>query len=140
MRIEWFILAEGMGFDAKGALTVIGLNQNVLVTTALPATTKRAVIGHLVDDGQRLSPGENLEFALSIESPSGKVISANTGRIAIDGETTFPDVPATIDLPAELAVVATEYGNYVIKLEVRPPDSTELKAEVILHVLEPPSR
>ena len=110
MRLEWIILAEGLGADAKGALTVIGLNQNVLITPTLPATTKRAILAHFTENGAEAKPGEPIFFRVSFVSPSGKTISAQNGSAQFT-LSRWPDIPAAIDLPAEMILNCSEYGD-----------------------------
>lgn len=124
MKIEWLILAEGLGQDSKGAITAIGLNQNVLIAPTFPSTTKRAVVAHLVYDIKDLKPGDKLNLYFSATSPSGKVVAAQSAQAAV-GEPKWSDLPATADMPAEMLLTLHEYGTHRIEVSVQSSDNEE---------------
>jgi hypothetical protein len=51
-----------------------------------------------VSDDEADAAGE-VRIAMRVEAPSGKVLQATTGVAAVAGERTWPDLPATIDIP-----------------------------------------
>lgn len=127
MRVEWVILAEGLGQDSKGAITAIGLNQNVLVAPSFPVSTKRAVVAHLVDYQQHLKVGDKINLRFSATSPSGKVIAAQSVQAAIGQPPPWPDLPANADMPAEMILTFYEYGTHRIEVSVQ---STGVEEEI----------
>ena len=135
MRIESIVLAEGLGQDSRGALTAIGLSQNVYIAESLPATTKRAVVVHMTECAE----GESLAFTFTVKDPSGKVNSAQSGEVRL-GKALFRDLPVGADLPVETAITFTSMGTYTIGIEVRQSDGTTHNASVPLHVVEPAAR
>jgi hypothetical protein len=138
MKLEWVLLAEGIGQDAKGAATLIGLNQNVLMAP-LPATTKRVVVAHIVFDDDELNEpnGAELQFFVRVEGPSGDVLNAISGRGEVAGRQ-WPDLPAVLDVPAELVVTADEYGPHEMIVEVVGPKRNRARGSVTLYVKPPP--
>lgn len=136
MKLEWILLAEGIGQDSKGAITAIGLNQNVLAAPSLPATTKRAVIVHLVADNGAFKPGEKITVRFSVTSPSGQVIAAQTAQ-ATAGQLPWPDLPATSDLSAEMMLVVNEYGTHWLEVVIQPPGGEEIRGQIAVHVVVP---
>lgn len=136
MKIEWILLAEGIGQDARPATTVIGLNQNVLVAPSLPASTKRVVIAHLVADDKPWNPGDKVTVRFSVMSPSSQVIAAQTAQATVV-EQAWPGLPASTDLPAELLLTISEYGVHRFEVNVQPPTGEEMKGEVNLYVISP---
>jgi hypothetical protein len=136
MKIDWILLAEGLGQDSKGAITAIGLNQNLFAATSLPATTKRAVLAHLVADGQPLKQGEKITIRFSVTNPSGDVITAQTAQATV-GQRPWPDLPVTSDLSAEMVLALNEYGTYQIEVGVQIPDAEEIKGGVDFYVVRP---
>lgn len=130
------LLAEGFGQDAKGAITAIGLNQSVLVSASLPATTKRAVLIHLVDEEGSLRPGGKLLFSFAVHSPSGRVLLAQSGQLAM-GEKVWKDLPASVDIPAEFTFTAYEYGVHRIAAQINYDDTDSVECWVPLYVHEP---
>jgi hypothetical protein len=130
------LLAEGFGQDAKGAITAIGINQSVLVAQSLPATTKRAVLVHLVDEEGSFRPGGKLHFSFAVHSPSGRVLLAQSGQLAV-GEKKWQDLPASVDLPAEFALTAFEYGTHLIVVQIQYDGTDGLECSVPLYVHEP---
>lgn len=136
MRLDWMILAEGLGQDSRGAITIIGVNQNVFETPLLPGVTKRAVLVHFVDDDRDLKIGDQLNFRVRVVSPSEEVINAQ-GAQATVGPSRWPDLPLSIDFPIEIVMNCPEYGSYRIELDAQFPEGVTLKGSVILYVVEP---
>lgn len=136
MRLEWMLLAEGLGQDSRGAVTAIGLNQNILLTPTLPVQTKRAIVLHLVDDHSAIKPGDKLVFRVSFVSPSGKVINAITSQASLTPGP-WSDLPFTVDVPAEMTLLCSEYGTYEINAEVDSPAGETIGSQVALYVREP---
>lgn len=138
MNLEWIILAEGLGTDAKDAVTLIGLNQNVFMTPVLPAPTKRAVVAHLLLEDEEVFLGASARFAMRVEAPSGTVLSASSGGGELSPGLN-PDLPSTLDIPAQMALMITEYGTHKIIVEITGPFGDQCKGEVLLFVAPPPS-
>ncbi|WP_131740354.1 hypothetical protein [Actinomadura roseirufa] len=138
MKLEWLILAEGVAQDADGALTAVGLNQNILISSILPTVTKRAIIAHL----SGLQPGEELSFRFRVESPSGEVIAANAGRANLDGIPPWADqgVEATFDIPAELQLEVRELGKHRFVVSMDSSTGQHAEADVPLYVIKQPQQ
>jgi hypothetical protein len=134
MKLDWLIMAEGIGQDAAGVLTLIGINQNVLVTSALPAVTKRALVAHVLDDGSTLSEGAVLTAVFSATSPSGDVLASLEGKATV-GRRRLSDHPVTLDLPAEVPLQITEYGTYMLGVRVSAANES-VTGELALHVVQ----
>ncbi len=130
------LLAEGFGQDAKGAVTAIGLNQSILVTPSLPASTKRAVLVHLVDEEGSVRPRGKLHFSFAVHSPSGRVLLAQSGQLAV-GEKVWKDLPASVDIPAEFTFTAYEYGVHRIVAQIQYDDADSVECSVPLYVHKP---
>jgi hypothetical protein len=136
MKIAWLAMAEGVGQDAKGAFTLIGVNQDVLGADTLPATTKRAVLAHLtLDEGEPLNIGDRLSFTFRVEGPSGKVISATSQVIGVGEPPPWPELPRTIDIPGQLVFSVEEYGEHRLTFEMTTPSSQKLTASVSVFVV-----
>jgi hypothetical protein len=136
ITVEWLILAEGIGQDAKGAFTVIGINQNVLVASALPALTKRALMAHVVDDGDSLKKGHEASAKFKVIAPSGEVVAEVLAKFEV-GERRLKDLPAELDIPAELGLEIKEFGAYRLRAEVTTPSGKFAAKELSLYVVEP---
>jgi hypothetical protein len=136
MKFGWVALAEGIGADAKGSITLIGMNQNVFVTRSVPASTKRAIMAHMVEAD--LTPGATVTVSFNITSPSGQVLAAQTANV-VTGDRQWKDLPATIDVPAEFVINTTEFGEHKITVELKLPDGGSLSEQVSVYVIEPPT-
>lgn len=135
MKIEWTILAEGLGTSANGAVTAIGLNQNLIVTPTLPVMTKRAVLAHLIAEDDGLTNSE-LGISVRVLSPVGQVLAAQTGA-GIIGIPPWPDLPAAFDLFAEFPLRLADYGNYVVEVDVTGADGISMKGQASFYVRSP---
>jgi hypothetical protein len=137
VKLDWVIVAEGLGTDAKGAVTAIGVDQAVLIAPEVPTTTKRAIIARLVEDEETaLTAGTTIQFSLAIRSPSGKVLSAQSGGATI-GAKLFPELPGSVVIPAEVGIAANEYGTYDIEVTASAPGMDEVSGTVPLYVVPP---
>jgi hypothetical protein len=139
MKLEWVILAEGLGQDSKGAVTAIGLNQNVLITPTVPASTKRAIMAHFVEDGDAVKTGDKMTFRVTFVSPSGKIINALTSPATL-APMPWSDLPISIDMPAEMVLACVEYGTYTINAEVELPTGETMSGNVKFYVREAPDK
>jgi hypothetical protein len=136
--LEWLVLAEGLAQDAKGAFTLVSVNQNILGAEGLPTMTKRAVLAHLsVDADEEIAAG-TYTFSFQVASPSGRVLHASNGAVELI-QPRFPDLPGTFDIPAEAVLRITEYGAHTFAFEVSGPSGESASAEVLLHVIEQPA-
>jgi hypothetical protein len=136
MKIEWILLAEGLGQDAKGAITAIGLNQNVLVAQTLPASTKRAIVAHLIACEGTPSPGDAISLRFGVSNPDGQVIAAQTAQ-AIVGPSLWPDLHPGLDFPVELVLTFHQYGVHKFELAVQAPEGPEIKKQLDFYVVRP---
>jgi hypothetical protein len=135
MKIEWIILAEGFGSASNGAVTAIGVNQNLIVTPNLPVMTKRAIMVHLGADDGSFTDSE-LGLAVKVLSPSGEVVAAQTSSMKT-GAPPWPDLPVTFDVFAEFPMRLAEYGTYVTDVGITAPDGTPAKAQASFYVRAP---
>ncbi len=131
LNLEWVMLAEAAVQDSDGVLSIIGLSQNVLVTRTFPVQTKRAIVVHLQSDTP--SPVTKASVNFSVVSPSSRVIVAQTIEARL-GKPRFPDIPWSMDVPAEFILSITEPGTHVFNVELEAGDE-RLAKSVDLHVL-----
>lgn len=134
MKIEWVLLADGIGQDSRGAVTAIGLNQNVLSLRSLPEVAKRAVIAHIVEDPGVLKVGDKFNVLFRVVAPSGEVVIAQSGQITI-GNMQWPDLPVSSDLPAELVWNVSEYGTYRFEVVVLLGGGPEVSGHADFYVV-----
>jgi|HubBroStandDraft_1064217.scaffolds.fasta_scaffold114521_1 hypothetical protein len=120
MNIGWVLLAEGVAIDARGAVAAVGLSQNILPAASLPIATKRAVVAHLVEEPGIMQSNSKFTISIQVTSPGNQVIVAQTASVAI-GHIPWPSLPATTDLPLEMALSLAEYGTYRFDVQVQPP-------------------
>ena len=133
--MEWVLLADGVGQDSRGAVTAIGLNQDVLSFPSLPAAAKRAVVAHLTEGAGVLKAGDKFSVMFKVTSPSDKVIVAQSGQVVV-GQVQWPDLPVSTSLPVELAINFSEYGTHRIEVTVQAPDGGELNGHVDFYVVK----
>ncbi len=139
MRLDWILLAEGIGTNATGSVSVISINSNVLATPSVPILTKRVVVAHFVGE-----PGESAHLAghdvavtARVLSPSGDAILAHsvTGKF---GAPIWPELPSGLDIAIELPLRITEYGAHDIVVSAQADDGTDMEGRIQLYVMEPP--
>lgn len=119
MRIAWLLLAEGIAQDAKGAFSLIEVNQNLVFVGATPTQTKRALFVHLEGEPGELPDRDlsNASFVFTILSPSNVTVSAQSGQIQASG-LPFPELPASADIPFDVVIPVTELGEYKLGFRI----------------------
>jgi hypothetical protein len=135
VKIEWIILAEGLGTASNGAVTAIGVNQNMIAIPSLPATTKRAVMAHVTADDGTLA-GFELGVSITVLGPSGQALVTQTG-IAKGGTPLWPDLPVSVDIFTEFHVPLQEYGTHVVQVRISALDGDEEMGDVNFYVFAP---
>ena|SRR5215831_69974 len=138
MRLEWILLAEGIGNNASGAITAISINQNVFMAARLPAVTKRAVLVHFVADpaeADELS-GKEIELSAQVVDPSGHTIVAATVP-GVFPPRLWTDLPGGLDISTEIPIRVTSYGTYELRISARAPGQPDVSATTYLYVREP---
>lgn len=137
MKIEWVLIAEGFGVGGNGAITAIGIDQVLIIAPSLPATTKRAVLVHLIADDSVAD--KDLTLAVKVSTPSGQVLAAQTTPAKI-GAPQWPDIPLTFNIFIDVPMQLTEYGTYVVDVKVTCPDGNVVEHQAEFYVCEPPKR
>jgi hypothetical protein len=138
VKVDWVIIAEGLGTAANGAVTVIGFNQVLIVAPVLPTTTKRSVMIHLSGDEQDRKEGNvKLDLAVQVASPSGRTLAAQQAAVqAVSAP--WPEVPLAFDVFAEFPIELPEYGTYTVSADFTAPDGQRLHGQANFYVVPPP--
>jgi len=137
MNIGWVLLAEGVTLDARGAVTAVGLSQNIFPAASLPVITKRALVTHVVEEPGIIQSNSNFTISIQVKDPRDNVIVAQTAAVAI-GHVPWPLLPAVTDLPLELALNLSEYGTYRFDVQVQPPGGgAPASGSVEMYVVRP---
>jgi hypothetical protein len=121
------ILAEGIALDARGAFTLVGLNQNVYATDSLPSHTKRAVLTRIVD----LTTGSKYRIRVEVASPNGRVIAVQEGQFEVAGLRIPGIPPGGADIPNEFQIAVTEFGTYRFVAELTDDASGHTESATI---------
>lgn len=137
MKFDFLALAEGAAEDSRGAITLVGVNQNLVVSPTLPTPFRRTLFAYVSEEeGQAPLPsGTPIAMAFRAESPSGNVVVAGTGAGAL-GNKPYPDLPGAVQFAVDLAGVAGEYGAYKLICEISIAGSS-LRASRHLYVFPP---
>lgn len=137
MRLDYFVMCEGVAQDAQGLHSAIRLNANILVTPSLPTRTKRGLLLHLVDPEDSLQPGDIIQIDIRVDAPSGHVITATSEQAEVAGKR-WPDMPGEMMMAGEVGLGLNEYGRHVITATVKAPRHEPQSAELALFVSEAP--
>jgi hypothetical protein len=138
LRVEWLGLAEGSTQDARGALALVGVNQNVIQAPSLPHTVKEVFVLHVVDDdGDTLTEGTEVTVDFRVESPNGVILSAARSAAKLS-QKSFSAIPAVyLQFVAESLLRFEEYGTYTIRCTVETANRQSASEEKSLYVIEP---
>jgi len=135
LRIEWALQCEAVAQDGRGALTLVGLNQNIYLVGVLPVTTRRFLVLHLVE----LTPNTGLSIVVQAKAPDSSVIAESKAEFEL-GQPIFKDLPASLDYPIELVLSIEKYGVYSMEAYVSDGSGESSEGRVDLYVMEPPSQ
>lgn len=139
MRITWFGLAEGVAEDARGATTLIGINQNVFATNEFPSGTKRAIILYAEEGEDEEQIEGRVQVKLRTLNPEGEVVGATSQTLEMRGKQ-WPSVPGSLQLTGETQIQFEDYGEYVFEAELQLPTGETLRATRSLYVVDPDTR
>lgn len=137
MKVEWILIADGIGQDSRGAVTAIAINQNVIIAPTLPDVAKRAVVAHITEAPGVIKRGDKINVSFRVISPSGDILAAQSGQVTV-GQIIFPDLPVTTDLPMEFSMSLSEYGTHKIEIRVDLAGREHSEGAIELFVTEPP--
>jgi len=138
MKLDWIILAEGFGTSANGAVTAIGLNQQVIIAPTLPTTTKRGVLAHFSDSSDSLA-GQELDVTIAVSDPDSQPLITQTAPARMNAELQWPDLPKGLDIYLEIPLRLSKYGSYEISLSVKQPNTEPITGVVPFYVKMPPA-
>jgi hypothetical protein len=138
LRVEWLGVAEGSTQDARGALALVGVNQNVIQAPILPHTMKEVIVLYVADDdGDTLTEGTDVTVDFRVESPNGTILSAARSAAKLS-QKSFLAIPAVqLQFVAESLLRFEEYGTYTIRCTVETADRQSASEEKRLYVIEP---
>lgn len=138
MRFEWVLQAEATAMDARGALTAIGIEQNVSVVEQLPALMSRSIIACLAIDAE--DEGTSVKLQAELVRPSGDSETVFTGILNL-GPKPWPDLPGRAVIQMPIAFEAREVGTHTVNVEASQIDADEDGdfLAVAIHVVNPPS-
>lgn len=144
LSIDWLGIAEASASDARGALTLIGVGQNVIVAPSFPHREQRVlVVTALDDDGSELKGAESsVSLGLEIKAPSGKTLLANTQVVPLAQASNPSMIPADVEargfqLVLTLNLEVTEFGAHTIRVVVTV-DDVEAERQRRIYVVKPP--
>jgi hypothetical protein len=125
MKCDIFVLAEGVTNDARGALTLVGVNQRAISVDSLPfRITQKVVIGFTDESPE--SPG-----LFSDEPPSGDLTinvrdSGGNSQFTINQSFKIPqppkprpDVPQFSYIVADVVISGASHGIYIADVSYR---------------------
>jgi hypothetical protein len=138
LRLEWLGIAEGSANDARGALALLGVNQDVIPAPSLPHVQRAVIIVHAADDdGDIFTEGTNLYVELKVDSPSGRTLSSSRSSVTL-GKKQYATIPAThIQVLAEVMMRYEEYGTYIVTCNVEAPGEQRIQGQKKIYVVDP---
>jgi hypothetical protein len=144
VTFDWLGIAEGSTNDARGALTLVGVGQNVMATAEFPHREQRVLIVTVLDEeGTELGQDAAFGITLEITSPSGRVLIAThqtlTTAQASNPVGIPPDVPGRgFQIMWSLNLEVTEYGPHIVRVEIEIPNQEPLSRSRKIYVVPPP--
>jgi hypothetical protein len=144
MGFDVIVLAEAAAVDARGALTLIGVNQRVLAPATIPFNIKQRLIGTLTDELPESAGhgfGEIPDGIVSVRviNPEGDTTFSASEEVALppSAKKRWADLPLTANLIVEIDIKGDSYGVYVVEVTYKPIDSAEKTRRIPLYIVAP---
>jgi hypothetical protein len=144
VTFDWLGIAEGGANDARGALTLVGVGQNVMTAAQFPHREQRVLVVTVLDEeGTELGQNAAFGMTLNITAPSGRVLIANHQTLSTDQASNPaglpPDIPARgFQLVMNMNLEVTEYGPHSVHVEIEIPGKEPLSRTRKIYVVAPP--
>jgi hypothetical protein len=124
LQIEWLGIAEGAVFDSRRALTLVGINQNLLYIDDFPSSWQTTIVVMAAEDGENLpdSPSSG-SISIEIKDPTNGRVSSTSIKAVF--ERRHKDLPGSVVAVALVNFQLTRHGRYRISAELTPDGSTE---------------
>lgn len=132
MKLGPVVIAEGAVADARGAVTLVGVNQRAIVAQKFPFLVKVVVYVSVSDEDEDNSD-EEPKLTIEVVTPKGEVqfsITHNIPRVAKP----LPSLPQVANVAVDTLVSAEEPGKYSIEVRLTPGDSV---SQLIYIVAQP---
>jgi len=144
MKCDLFVLAEGVTNDARGALTLVGINQRVISPAALPfRATFKAVVGITDEidgpDGPDFEVLPDGELRVRVIDPSGTSQFAVSQIFKMPQEKPQDKIPTVVNIIADVVVSGDSYGTYSADIAYRFADGEEESRRFYIYVVPPGS-
>jgi hypothetical protein len=132
MRLEYALIAEGIGQDARGAFTLIAVDQVIVVAPTLPTPVSRVLAIRGIEEAHEFE-NATVTMQLTVLSPSGETISATSGMGPL-GPRLFDDVPGMFNANSIFSFLAAEYGRYEVRASVATSTGSELTVSSAIYI------
>lgn len=143
MKCDIFALAEGVASDARGALTLVGVNQRAISVNSLPfRVTQKVVLGFTDESADSL--GHLSDEALSGELSISVTDPAGNSQFTINQSFQIPKVPKPwTEIPqfsyivADMIVSGTTHGVYTADISYRRVSGEVEDRKFALYIVPP---
>jgi hypothetical protein len=144
MTCDLFVLAEGVTNDARGALTLVGINQRVVSPATLPfRSTFKAVVGITDEIGGPDGPDFEVlpdgELRVRVSDPSGVPQFAVSQVFKMPQDKSQGMIPIVVNIIADVVVSGDSYGTYSADISYRFTDGEEESRRFYIYVVPPGS-
>jgi hypothetical protein len=142
MRLDLVVLAEAATNDTRGALALIGVNQRVVVPTALPFSLKQRVVMMFSDDAGE-TPGEGFDevldgdISIKVFDPSDVQRFAWNQELKLPTEKRWVDLPLIANIIVDVDLSGDSYGVYIVEVSFKSADSREDVRRFPVYVVGP---
>jgi len=132
VRLDWLGSAEGLGSDARGALTVIGFAPNSFTAQAMPGLVQVVLLAVIEDDGEpqrTLTPGSQMTVWPEIVAPNHDVVLA--GQIvqpvlSLPQDLESDEGPVRVTVAMQTALNIRQAGLYRVRLRAQVREKGEM--------------
>jgi hypothetical protein len=118
--IDLAVLTEGIAADARGSITLVGVNPNVLLAETFPLQFSPFLFLTLKDEEEAgtLSPGRVVAATVRATAPDGEVIFVAPAIRQVIAPAPFPALHPRVNVIAQVPFTASKNGTYLISARV----------------------
>lgn len=119
LELEWLGIAEGAVFDSRKALSLVGINQNIVRVGTLPAQWQTTIIVMAADDSDDAADGTvSGTLSIEIKDPSNETVSSTKNKLVVDRPQ--KEVPGSVVAAALVGLQLSQLGRYSVTAELTP--------------------
>ncbi len=128
--VDLAVLAEGAATDARGNLTLVGVNPQLFIADNFPVQFTPFLIVALKDDDEILVPGRTISATVEATGPDGEVLFVFPLLRQTIAPSPYPALKPRVQVVGQVPFTASKAGDYTVSARITVSGDVETLAEV----------